>query len=162
MWMDARRVMVALAVTLALGCGGEQSAVDAGGDAQALDVGAMDAAGGDAGADADAGAEVDAGWCVSEPPCIQRINYFGVCREYFMQFPCDDGSERTYDDVCSATGVCGGTACECSVVAGCCDGCTYFAPGTACTTAPPFNNPASCTQTGIYPMTFCNGPPVTP
>lgn len=135
--METRLVLVAL-VTLALGCGETQGVTgDAGSDAEAVDLGGLDVAVGDAGSDANI--EEDAGWCL-DSPCIQRLRFDGTCVENVRNdFPCDDEDERTYDDRCSATGVCGGTTCECGpALDPCCDGCHTLAIGTVCEWGHPY------------------------
>lgn len=137
--MDASRVLVALAVTLALGCGDEQLGVDAGADlGRSPDEGVVVV---DAGVDAQLDAEVDddAGWCV-DSPCVQRLRFDGTCVEDVREdFPCDDEDERTYDDRCDVEGVCGGTACECDTTADpCCDGCNTLPIGTTCEWGHPY------------------------
>lgn len=146
--------LVALAVMLALGCDSVSGAVDAGGDADSRDYGVVVY---DVSTPRDMGEP-----CESELPCVQRWRIAGgACFEQIQDnFPCDDGNERTYDDRCDDVGACDGIACECDVVAGCCDGCTWLPIGAACTTAPPFNNPASCVHQGTGRI--CSGPPVTP
>lgn len=152
--------MAVLVMGLALGCGtAEVAPGDQGADAVVLDLASDDGAG-DTGTE-DEGVEEDAGWCVSDQ-CITRLRFDHTCLENVRNdFPCDDEDERTYDDRCSAVGVCEGVVCECDAVAGCCDGCNYMPAGDPCTTAPPFNNPASCVDIGAG-VTACQGPPVTP